>query len=57
MKKKGFANKGEGKGHNLVAYDFDGGIIQSSTGKQESVKLPLHFLDLEVHVAEKEDDR
>ena len=27
LKKKGFAGKTEGKGQNLVAYDFDGGII------------------------------
>ena len=40
-----------------MAYDFDGGIIQSSSGKQEGVKLPTHFLDLEVNVAEKEEVR
>lgn len=40
-----------------MAYDFDGGIIQSSSTKQEGVKLPIHFLDLEVSVAEKEEVR
>lgn len=54
IRKHGVNIKNEGKGHNnITAYDFDGGIIQSNSTKQEGVKIPIHFVDLDVEVAEK----
>lgn len=49
-KKIAYANKNDGKKNIITAYDFDGTIIQNNTSKQESVKIPIHFLDLEVVV-------
>jgi len=51
-KKVAYNGKGEGgKGvHSVVAYDFDGTIIENNNSKNEAVKMPLHFLDLDVSV-------